>query len=132
MKNSPYILFMDDDEAVRSVAIRIIDRLGYEVEGVVKGEEALDLYRARKSEGLPIDAVLLDMNIKNGLGGLETLAALRDIDADLKAILASGYPADWVEAKYPDHGFNSLISKPFSIAVLKDCLTNLVDPPTTG
>jgi CheY-like chemotaxis protein len=131
MKNIPYILFMDDDDAVRSVAIRVIDRLGYEVEGVVKGEDALALYKSRKSDGLRIDAVLLDMNIKNGLGGLETLVALREIDADLKAILASGYPAEWVTGNHPEHGFDELISKPFSMADLKVCLAKLIGPPTT-
>ena len=129
MKNVPFILLMDDDDAVRHVAAKVIDRLGYQVESVTKGEEALALFESRKSGNLPIDAVVLDMNIKHGLGGLETLVALREIGADLKAILASGYPVEWVEANHPDHGFDELISKPFSMADLKQCLLELVGPP---
>jgi CheY-like chemotaxis protein len=130
MTTIPFVLLMDDDEAVRTVAARVIDRLGYKVESVVKGEAAIELFKSRQTKGLPVDVVLLDMNIKNGLGGLETLTALRGLEPDIKAILASGYPAEWVEANHPGHGFDELLSKPFSMAELKACLSELVGDPT--
>lgn len=129
MKKIPYIILMDDDEGVRNVATAIIDRFGYEVEAVVKGEDAIDLFKSRQLAGLPIDAVFLDMNILNGLGGLETLAALREIDSDLKAILASGYSAEWIEANHPAHGFNACIYKPFRMDELRSILLEVIGEP---
>lgn len=129
MKKIPYIILMDDDEGVRNVATAIIDRFGYEVEAVVKGEDAIDLFKSRQLAGLPIDAVFLDMNILNGLGGLETLAALREIDSDLKAILTSGYSAEWIAANHPAHGFNACIYKPFRMDELRSILLEVIGEP---
>ncbi len=130
MKNIPFVLLMDDDDAVRYVAASVIDRLGYEVATANKGEHAIELLKSRQSEGLPVDAVMLDLSIENGLGGLETLTAMRDLNADFKAILVSGYSPDWIEENHPGHGFDKLISKPFSMGDLKACLSEMIGEPT--
>lgn len=86
-KPSGRILVVDDEEAVRQLASRILERLGFEAVTACDGESALELYRR---EGSSIRAVLLDMAMPR-MNGRETLAELQRIDSDVKVVLSSGY-----------------------------------------
>ena len=91
---------MDDDELVREVAAQMIASLGHAVATAANGEEAIELFRAAREEGRPFDVVILDLTVKNGMGGEEAIRRLRELDPDVKAVVSSGYSDAAVVADY--------------------------------
>ena len=51
------VLVMDDDESVRTLAVRALRSAGYEVESAVDGSEAIEMYRKARDESVPFDVV---------------------------------------------------------------------------
>jgi PAS domain S-box-containing protein len=107
------VLVMDDEEDIRELTQAILEELGYTVESVENGSEAVDLYRKRKEEGAPFAAVILDLTIPGGVGGKEAIEKLLKIDPDIKAVVSSGYSTDPIMAKYRDYGFCAVLAKPY-------------------
>jgi PAS domain S-box-containing protein len=121
------ILFMDDEEMLRNVTRSLLESLGYEVETACNGEEAIALYTTAKVAGLPFGAVILDLTIKGGLGGVETIKRLKEIDPDVRAIVASGYSNDPVMADCRKYGFLDILHKPYQISDLAKSVGDIVD-----
>ncbi|MBK8475526.1 MAG: response regulator [Opitutaceae bacterium] len=117
------ILVMDDEQTVRDVCGKTLRRMGHEVAAVGEGKQAVEAYAAAKKAGRPFDAVLLDLTIRDGMGGRAAFQALREIDPEVKAIVMSGYADDPVVEQYGSHGFVGALVKPFDIERLRRVLT---------
>jgi hypothetical protein len=74
------LLLMDDEAQIRSMSREILEGLGYMVATAVDGDEAVASYRSALVRETPFDVVLLDLTIKGGMGGLETMKQLTEID----------------------------------------------------
>jgi PAS domain S-box-containing protein len=120
------ILVMDDEEIVRAVAGELLTALGHEVAFAEKGETALESYRAARDAGRPFDVVILDLTIRGGLGGRDTLRKLMEIDPDVKAVVSSGYSDDAALSNYLDQGFRTFLKKPYKIEDLQGILNALL------
>ena len=116
------ILVMDDEESIRLLLQQMLLHLGYEVECAPDGGGAIDLYKKAKATQQGFSAVILDLTIPGGLGGKDTLMQLREIDPQVKAIVASGYSNDPVLSRYDAYGFHGVVAKPFRISELSDVL----------
>jgi CheY-like chemotaxis protein len=112
------ILVMDDEEMMRTVLGKTLMRAGYDVDLAKDGEEALSFYFKQRDKGHRYDIVILDLTIRGGMGGVETLSQLREVDPDLKAIVTSGYSDHPVIQDYGDYGFNDVLVKPYRTAKL--------------
>ncbi|OGG04707.1 MAG: hypothetical protein A3F83_13675 [Candidatus Glassbacteria bacterium RIFCSPLOWO2_12_FULL_58_11] len=119
------ILFMDDDPAVREVALRILAELGHEAVQAGEGEQALDLYRNAAREGEPFDAVILDLTVAGGMGGRETMKKLLELDPDVRGIISSGYSDAQPLSEFRSYGFRGRIEKPYNIDELSQALENI-------
>lgn len=109
------VLVMDDEVLVRTVAIQILKHLGYEAEAASDGAEAVARYRESIASGRRFDVVVLDLTIPGGIGGVETLRLLREIDPDVLAIVSSGYSSDPIMSEYARHGFRGVVVKPYTV-----------------
>ncbi|MEI7730585.1 MAG: ATP-binding protein [Verrucomicrobiota bacterium] len=109
------ILIMDDEEPIRSLVIRMLQPLGYEVKAAADGAEALRIYEEARAAHQPISVVILDLTVPGGMGGLEALQRLRALDPHLKAIVSSGYSEDPVMAHHREHGFDAMVTKPYRL-----------------
>ena len=81
------ILVVDDERAIRDLAIRVLSHYGYRVTAVANGEEALRPYR--ESSGR-FDLVILDL-IMPGMGGARCLEELLQFDPHARILISSGY-----------------------------------------
>ncbi len=120
------VLIMDDEGMIRIVAAEMLEALGHEVDTAREGQEAIDKYLAAKESGRPFDVVILDLTVKGGLGGEETISRLREFDPGVVAIVSSGYADNPVVADYRAYGFSGLLSKPYKIDSLRDSLNTLL------
>ncbi|MFC1837328.1 PAS domain-containing protein, partial [Thermodesulfobacteriota bacterium] len=116
------ILVMDDEEYVLEVAQGMLKIIGHDMEGVTQGESAVEKYRQALGSENNFDIVILDLTIKGGLGGMETIKRLLELDPNVKAIVASGYSDNPVISNFKDYGFSALLHKPYTLAELRDCL----------
>ncbi len=113
---------MEDEELVSSIAMQMLEFIGYDSVLAVDGGQALDLYQERQTSGAPFSGVIMDLSIPNGMGGEQTVQELLKIDSSAKVIVSSGYSDDPAMVKYDDYGFCAAISKPFNIQELTEVL----------
>jgi signal transduction histidine kinase/ActR/RegA family two-component response regulator len=108
------VLVMDDEEMLRRVAARIIGSLGCEVVAAAEGAEAIARWEQARAEGRPFDAVVVDLTVRGGLGGVETLRRLREQDPGVRVVVSSGYSEASEMASHAAHGFAAVLPKPYS------------------
>ena len=119
------ILVMDDEEMLRKLAQHMLHRLGYEVTTVKDGVEAIKAVRRQKEEGEPFHVAILDLTIKGGMGGEQTVRELLKLDPNIKTVVSSGYANDPVLSHYKEYGFTGRMAKPYEIRNLKETIKNL-------
>jgi PAS domain S-box-containing protein len=120
------ILVMDDDVAVRDLALAALSRLGYEVELASDGAETVRRYSEAQRAQRPFSAVILDLTVPGAMGAREALGQLTKIDPNVKAIVSSGYALDPAMANFREHGFSGSISKPYWMEDLAKILRQVV------
>ena len=116
------ILVMDDEEGIRELTSQLLNTLGYEVTAVTDGVEAVSTYERAMRRGENFRAVILDATIRGGMGGLATIARLRNIDPSVVAIICSGYSDEAALAEFLQYGFRGALPKPFTRRDLADVL----------
>ncbi|MCE5295820.1 MAG: PAS domain S-box protein [Euryarchaeota archaeon] len=124
---SERILLMDDDEGVLEVGQELLRVHGFEVDGARTGEEAMDMYVSAKEQGRPYDLVIMDLTVKGGKGGKETVKELLAYDPDVRAIVSSGYSKDPVMAHYQEFGFKGVVKKPYLISEMTNEIRRVLD-----
>lgn len=120
------ILFMDDEKALRLVVRLMLERLGYAVTTAEHGRQALALYEASTLDGQPFDVVILDINIENGMGGIETFENLLKINPHVKVIGASGSVTQEFLNDLHKVGFFGVLAKPFQLEQLRKTLEEVL------
>jgi len=66
--------------------------------------------------------VILDLTIRGGMGGKETVLEIRKRDPDIPVFVASGYAEDAVVSRPREYGFTDSIAKPFTRKALIEIL----------
>jgi len=120
------VLVMDDEEFVRKVARKMLERLGCVVEVAHDGEEAIAKFEAAKLAGSPFDVLVMDLTVPGGMGGKEAVGRLLDIDPLARVVVSSGYSNDPVLARFREHGFRGVINKPYRMDELQDMLSRVL------
>lgn len=120
------ILLMDDDETIRRATGTLLKRLGYDVQSVTDGRQAIEIYQEEKQAGTPFDVVIMDLTIPGGMGGVEAIQTLKKIDPDIKAVVSSGYSNDPVMSRYQEYGFVDIAKKPYKIDELIKVLNGIM------
>ena len=121
------VLVMDDEEMLRKLARQMLERMGYAVETVKDGLEAIEVYQNQRASGESFNLVILDLTIKGGMGGEQTIRELMKLDPDIKAIVSSGYFNDPVMSDFQKYGFKAAMPKPYEKKNLKEVLEKLFE-----
>lgn len=119
LKGEGRILLMDDEEAILESTGEVLRQLGYEVQTVKDGNEAISLYKKAKK---PFDLVIMDLTVPGRMGGKEAIKKLKEIDPEVKAIVSSGYSNDPIMAGFKKYGFCGVVAKPYKIKELSQVL----------
>lgn len=104
------ILVVDDQDGVRTVITKYLERAGFEVISAQGGFEALELFHKHQRTIL---AVLLDISMP-GIDGHETRRRVKALKSDARVIMMSGYSREEVIASSDSGNAADFIQKPFS------------------
>ncbi len=117
------ILVVEDEEAVRELTVRILQRLGY---NVLKAQTGGDAYMLCKGLSKPVDLVLTDVIMPN-MTGPQLVEHLREFWTDVKILFMSGHNESVVaEDNILDPG-TSYLQKPFRPIVLAQKIREVLD-----
>ena len=103
------LLVVDDETMLRDILKNFLVQEGYEVVSAADGEEALNIC---SRPGAKIDAVILDMTLP-GIDGMETFDRLKEIDDQMKVVIATGDPYRQSVHDLMRRGAAGMLSKPF-------------------
>ncbi len=119
------ILVLDDEELIRNMVHDMIEAVGYRCDVTDRGEEVVSMYASALESGAPYCAVILDLTIPEGMGGVEAAQAILEMDRDARLIVSSGFSGDRVVEHYKDYGFCASVPKPYSMLELKETLDGI-------
>ena len=112
------VLVADDEETVRNVAKRMLQRSGFTVLTAADGKQAVERFRQHADA---IDVVLLDMTMPH-LSGEEAFREIRRIRPDAKVVLCSGYNQQEATSRFAGKGLAGFLQKPFELDKLISAL----------
>lgn len=130
VKGQGRVLVMDNDDTVRTVITEMLTSLGYKAESAADGKQVIELYRSALQKGRGFNTVIIDLTVKNGMGGEELVQSILALDPGARLIATSGYSTEEVSPKCSEMGFSAFIAKPYGLKELSEVLKNL--PPRQG
>lgn len=118
------ILVVEDQESVRSAAIRALTRYGYQVLSAADGEEGLQQWRANADS---VDLIISDA-IMPRMGGLALYEAVSRDRAGVRFLLTSGYTGEEVRNSAPVTVDLPFLSKPWTVSELLTAVRKILKP----
>ncbi|MDX2261871.1 MAG: PAS domain S-box protein [Gemmatimonadales bacterium] len=115
---SETILLVEDEEAIRQVAKRVLERAGYLVVEATNGVEALEVVRTRTT---PIHLVMTDL-VMPTMSGTELAARLAESHPGLRVLLTSGYSTEALGDDFALDAHVNFLGKPYTV---KELLTEV-------
>jgi two-component system, cell cycle sensor histidine kinase and response regulator CckA len=113
-RGSGTILLVDDDEAIRWVSGRMLERAGFNVLTACDGLEGVEVFVERADD---IDCVLLDLTMPRMDGG-EALENMRRHRPDVTVIVCSGYQKNDAIGRFGGNMPAAFLQKPYDFAAL--------------
>lgn len=107
------ILFVEDEDSVRTFGFRALKRKGFEVTPCNSAENALDLL----NKGEKFNLMITDM-VMPGMSGADLAKEVKKMHPDIKIILASGYSEEIARSELKGYEEFEFIAKPYSLGDL--------------
>jgi PAS domain S-box-containing protein len=118
------VLVVEDEPSVRQFVCAQLTNLGYRVEAVATGPEALKVLRRDRG----FDLLFTDVVLPQGMSGVELAKQAREVSPDLKVLLTSGYPEEAFQHQgRPDEDV-PLLRKPFRRMELAKAIRAVLEP----
>jgi len=103
------ILVVDDEEQMRGLLVKVLERKGYQVSVCGNGADALDFL-----EREPADLVVTDVRMP-GLSGMEALRAIKELNPEIVVIIMTAFGSIDQAVQAVKEGAYDYINKPFKI-----------------
>ncbi|MBW2062668.1 MAG: response regulator [Deltaproteobacteria bacterium] len=103
--DSPHIIVVDDDEAIRKLIYQTIKGIGYECSAASSGEEALKILEKNSA-----DVIITDVKMP-GLDGIELMRRVKE-ESDSDVIVMTGFVEDLTYEKAVESGASDFVQKP--------------------
>ncbi len=107
------VLVVDDENRLRQVILAVLKQCGYKVYEAESGEQAVSTYRSLLLEGEQVDIVIMDLTLKGGLNGEESMKAIKALDPAARVIASSGGMVEETRESYICQGFDDILPKPY-------------------
>ena len=120
---SETILLVDDEELIRDLGSRILEKAGYNVITASNGRQAVETYEQRRGE---IALVLLDLMMPE-MGGKQCLEVLLGMNPSVKVIITSGYSASGPTKEALEAGAKGFVNKPYDMRQVREVVRQVLD-----
>jgi two-component system chemotaxis response regulator CheY len=115
------VLVVDDSSLARRILRRMLEELGHTVEEAADGASALEHYFLKRP-----DIVLLDM-VMTGMYGLEVLAKMRELNPEVRVIVASADIQTSTRERAREAGAAAFVNKPVNAKELATVVEAVID-----
>ncbi|MBI2115480.1 MAG: sigma-54-dependent Fis family transcriptional regulator [candidate division NC10 bacterium] len=109
MTSQERVLIVDDEEQMRELLAKVLEKNGYQVAAAGDGAQALALL-----EKEPVDLVVTDVRMP-GLGGMEALKSIKELNPDIIVIIMTAFGSIDQAVQAVKEGAYDYINKPFKI-----------------
>ncbi len=120
---SETILLVEDEEMLREMAQGILESKGYKVITAADGEEGVEQYQQHHKEIL---LVLSDLGLPK-LSGFEAFKRMKDINPNVKCIIATGYIDPEHKSAMLIAGIKDIVHKPYSVEQMLRSVRSILD-----
>jgi DNA-binding NtrC family response regulator len=118
------VLVVDDEKIMQESCCRVLEREGYTVSSADSGEAALE-----QCDRNSFDLVLLDLKMP-GIGGIEALKRLKEMDPAVTILIMTGYPSIETAVRAIKLGAYDYITKPFTPDTLRLAVSRVLERKT--
>ena len=108
------VILADDDEMVRNVGQRMLQKAGFSVLTATNGLEAVGLLQERKED---VTCIVLDLTMPR-MGGEAAFRKIREISADVPVLISSGYDEHEIAERFAGKSIAGFVQKPYRTADL--------------
>ena len=122
------MLLVEDEDAVRALAKRILTEGGYRVRAMAQGSDAVHLLEDQRQE---FDLLISDV-VMPGMRGVELVRRARELRPELPVLMMSGYTTPLEEEDRVAMEETPLLEKPFSRRDLLGEVRELLDHAGEG
>jgi PAS domain S-box-containing protein len=117
------VLLVEDEETLLSLLQTLLEENGYRALVAKDGQEAVEVFSRHRSE---IRLVLSDMGLPR-LGGWEVLQKMKELDPNVKCILASGYLDPDLKLEMIKDGAVDFVQKPYVPHLILTRIRSIID-----
>jgi PAS domain S-box-containing protein len=122
------VLLAEDDEALRSLARRVLEENGYQVLAARNGSEALQA--CRKHAG-PVHILVSDV-VMPSMNGPQLAQHVKSLHPDVRVVFMSGYTDSTIVSRGVKEGDAVFLAKPFKAETLARIVREVLDKPTVS
>ena len=116
------VLLVDDEDGIREIVQKILERFGYRVVAAVNGAEAVSIYKARQTE---IAVVITDMAMPV-MDGPAAIVEMKSINPEVKIIASSGMASEGGLARAIGAGVAHFLTKPYTAEAVLEKLQEVL------
>ena len=116
------ILLVEDEEMLRDLGVQILEGEGYRVLPARDGVEAVELFAQHRDS---IGLVVCDLGLPR-LGGRDAFMKMKEINPDVRAIVASGYLEPSVRSEILRAGVIDTIQKPYDFREMIEKIRSII------
>jgi two-component system, cell cycle sensor histidine kinase and response regulator CckA len=113
------VLFVEDEEALRRVGVKMLQRAGFNVHQAASAEDAIALMKAENPLIKKLDLLVTDI-VLPGMDGRQLAVQLLKMDPTLEVLYTSGYTDDDVVRFGVLRSEMSFLQKPYTTKILLD------------
>lgn len=115
------VLVVDDDPLIVDLFVTVLQNAGYQVEGVLRGKEAIE-----RLTTMPFDVLLADVKMPD-VDGLEVLRRAKTLDPEIAAVIITGHGTMDVAIKAIQLGAEGFVLKPAEVEDLLAIVTHALE-----
>ena len=117
------VLLTDDEEMIREIGKKMLEKLGYNVLCAKNGFEAIEIVQSGKQH---IDLIVLDL-VMPGIDGNQTFDRLKQINPTVPILLSSGYSINGQASEIMEKGCQGFLQKPFNLPELSKSIRRIFE-----